>query len=207
MLCHSIPSTVDASLIPDRLNHLEFDGYNLDSTGIQVLLQNGDTETDVSQYLDHPSHYMLTLNLGSNGVRLRRNSNRFILRWNNEDLYTVGITQPPPPEPVLQKLRISGKVDVNDDDYGEDDHETFDVDWSVTLSALRPSWAFREKWCVDEVGVVLEVNIELDRSTRRVFGNGVSKTYEGISGSCGGDDLDKTHTFNFDLNSGCLGSP
>jgi hypothetical protein len=35
-----------------------------------------------------------------------------------------------------------------------------------------------------------------------VFGNGVTRTYEATSGSCGGNDLDKTHTFSFDLNPG-----
>jgi hypothetical protein len=48
----------------------------------------------------------------------------------------------------------------------------------------------------------MEVRINLDASTGKVFGNGVSRTYEADSGSCGGNDLDRTHTFNFNLNPG-----
>jgi hypothetical protein len=206
-VCHTVPEFLDAALVPDRQDHLSFIGYNLETSGLEVLLQTGDTTFDVSAYLDRPSHYELTVNLGRIGVPLGPFSRRFILMWNDEEIYTVGISPAPVPEPVRHTFRISGIVDVNDDDWGDDDHNTFFVDWSVTLTPEQPNAVYRtyrEQWCVDEVRGEMEVSISLDASTGKVFGNGVTRTYEATSGSCGGNDLDRTDTFNFELNPGEL---
>lgn len=202
-VCHAVPNFIDAALVPDRDDHLSFMGYNLETSGLKVLLQTGDTTFDVGAYLDHPSHYELTVNLGRSGVPLNPYSRRFILMWNDEEIYSVGISPEAVPEPVRHTLRISGMVDVNDDDWPDnDDHNTFYVDWSVTLTPEQPNAVYRDQWCVDEVRGEMEVSISLDASTGKVFGNGVTRTYEATSGSCGGSDLDETHTFNFDLNPG-----
>jgi hypothetical protein len=201
-ICHTTPTFIDAVLVPDRIDHLEFDGYNLDASGITVLVEVGDTTFDVSGYLDRPEHYKLTLNLGRSGVPLNPYSRRFILLWNDEELYTVGINPEPVPEPVRHTLRVSGIVDVNDDDWGDDDHDTFYVDWSATLTPEQPNTYYANYWCVDEVRGEMEFSANLDAASGKVFGNGVTRTYEDVSGSCGGSDLDKTHTFNFEISPG-----
>ena len=70
---------------------------HFDTTPIQVLLSDGTHVTDVSKFLDRPTHYHMTLNLGGNGVKLASNSQRFILRWNNQVISTVTIIQPATP--------------------------------------------------------------------------------------------------------------
>jgi hypothetical protein len=73
---------VDRSLIPTRLNRLEFYGYYFDTTQIQVLLDNSGGTVDESGKLARPTHYHLTLNLGGNGVQIGPTSQRLRLRWN-----------------------------------------------------------------------------------------------------------------------------
>lgn len=122
-LCVVNPLGVDASLIPDRLKWLEFYGYDFDTTPVQVFLQNGSQMIDVSQYLDKPTHYHMTLNLGANGVKIAANSQRFILKWNNQEISSIAITFPnpatktpqPTPEPQGKYFvsKLSGRcVDV-----------------------------------------------------------------------------------------------
>jgi hypothetical protein len=198
-VCHTIPDFVDAARVPDPDNHLEFDGYNFDESGLTVLHERGSSTTDVSQYLDRPEHYKLTLNLGSSGVQLNYDSRRFILIWNGETLYTIGIEPPPIPEPISHVFRITGWVDVNDDDWGDDQHNTFAVDWGVELTPGYSYYLYQNSWCVDEVRGEMDLSINLDPATGLIYGNGVMRTYEDVSGSCGGNDLDKTHTFNFEV--------
>jgi len=90
-LCQIVPLAIDASLVPNRLKWLEFYGYDFDTTPIQVFLQNGKQFVDVSQYLQKPTHYHMTLNLGRNGVQLLSSSQQLTLRWNNKDISTITI--------------------------------------------------------------------------------------------------------------------
>jgi len=119
-LCSLVPLSVDASWVPSRLNTLTFYGYDFDTTPIQVLLQDGNRYLDVSQHLDKPTHYHMTLNLGANGVSLSQNSKRFVLKWNSQEISSVGIIQPPPPPPPPKEPEgfivnmLSGKcIDVH----------------------------------------------------------------------------------------------
>ncbi len=92
--CTIVPLGIDMTLIPDRLPWLEFYGYNFDTTPIQVLLQEGYQYVDVSQYLQKPTHYHMTLNLGRNGVPLSSKSQQLILKWNNKTISEISIAQP-----------------------------------------------------------------------------------------------------------------
>ncbi|MDX2283382.1 MAG: hypothetical protein NW241_04435 [Bacteroidia bacterium] len=93
-LCEVVPLAVDMNLPPERRNKIEFYGYDFDSSNVQVFLVNGASEINVSQFLDRPTHYHLTLNLAGNGVALGPGSNRFILRWNGRNIQSVAILQP-----------------------------------------------------------------------------------------------------------------
>jgi hypothetical protein len=91
--CQAVPGALDMALSPERRNILEYFGYDFDMTKVKVFLVNGDTESDVTQFLDQPTHYHMTLNLGGTGIRLTEQSKRFILRWNDRTISTVGIMQ------------------------------------------------------------------------------------------------------------------
>lgn len=109
-LCVVIPVAVDASLVPDRLKWLEFYGYDFDAASVQVILQDGSQYLDVSQHLDKPTHYHMTLNLGRNGVQLSPDSTRFILKWKNQQISSITISQPPSVEPELPPCFWTGHV-------------------------------------------------------------------------------------------------
>jgi hypothetical protein len=96
-LCDVVPLAVDLALVPARLNHLEFFGYDFDSAPIQVMLDNTSGSVDVTAKLDRPTHYHMTLNLGGNGVALGPTSQRLRLRWNGQDISTMAVLQPATP--------------------------------------------------------------------------------------------------------------
>ncbi len=92
--CDANPAAVDASRVPGDLKFIEFFGYNFDTNpAIQVFLQNGSQQVDVTNFLDKPSHYHMTLKFGANGVQLSSNSERFIVKWNDNEVSTIGIIQ------------------------------------------------------------------------------------------------------------------
>ena len=95
-LCNVVPLAIDMNLSAERRNKLEFYGYDFDKTAIQVFLYNGLSKIDVSNKLDQPTHYHMTLNLGSNGVPISAASTRLVLRWNNRDISTIAIIQRSP---------------------------------------------------------------------------------------------------------------
>jgi hypothetical protein len=109
VFCNPTPSVIDMSLIPEqRLTHLEIDVYNLDVANIQVfLLDNQGRQTDITFALASPSQYLLTLNLGRNGVPLSTNSDKLIFKLPNETK-TVNIIQPPQPTPTIPPIMITG---------------------------------------------------------------------------------------------------
>jgi len=95
-LCNVVPLAVDMSLSPNRRNKIEFYGYDFDMSDIEVIHVAGNTETDVSNKLDQPTHYHMTLNLGAAGVPLNTNSQRLILRWDDRNISTIAVIQPSP---------------------------------------------------------------------------------------------------------------
>jgi len=95
-LCNIVPSVIDVSRIPDSLKALELYGYNFDVSPIEVIVELGDRTVDVTSKLDRPTRYLLTLNLGPNGVQLPPEANRITLKWNATTLSTITIIQPPP---------------------------------------------------------------------------------------------------------------
>lgn len=95
-LCMVVPLAIDMNLVPQHLNKLEFYGYDFDLTNIEVILENVNNRINVTDKLDIPTHYHMTINLGSNGVRLSNKSKRLILRWNNKDISTIAVIQPNP---------------------------------------------------------------------------------------------------------------
>jgi hypothetical protein len=94
--CDVVPLAIDMNLSAERRTKLEFYGYDFDMTDIHVILVDGTNQIDVSDKLDQPTHYHMTLNLGSNGVPLSTNSSRIILRWNNRDISSVAVIQKAP---------------------------------------------------------------------------------------------------------------
>jgi hypothetical protein len=98
-LCSVIPLAVDRTLVAQgRLNRLELYGYDLDAGELQVLLQDGDALTDVSDMVNRPTHYHMTLTLGGRtGVPITSSSQRLIIKSSGHELSTISVIQPETP--------------------------------------------------------------------------------------------------------------
>ncbi|MFN8489163.1 MAG: PLAT/LH2 domain-containing protein [Caldilineaceae bacterium] len=125
--CHVDPPAVDTSRLPPWINII---GYDFDTTPIQVILHYGDQYQDVSEFLQKPTHYHMTLNLGENGVRLLPFSSEFILKWNNRVISTIGISLISTPAPISIPLPTTYEITVitgNRDGAGTDANVFIDL--------------------------------------------------------------------------------
>ncbi|MBD1942296.1 PQQ-binding-like beta-propeller repeat protein [Coleofasciculus sp. FACHB-712] len=94
-ICIVSPSSLDLTLPPDRRKTIDISGYDFDSAPIVVLLKNGDQEIDVTHpYLGQTSPFLISLNVGANGVRLSSNSQQFIVRADGKQISSINIISP-----------------------------------------------------------------------------------------------------------------
>ena len=95
VFCVPNPPSVDYAFVESgNLTSITIDGYNLDAANIKVyLVDNQNQRIDVSSKLANPTRYVITLNLGSNGVPLDRRSNRIEFELPS-GLQSVNINQP-----------------------------------------------------------------------------------------------------------------
>lgn len=98
-LCQVVPLGVDRELVPDRLNRIEFYGYDFDTDQtLRVWLERqGQPRVDVTAKLDRPTHYAMTLKFGASGVQLDERSERFALEWEGRTISTIAVIQPATP--------------------------------------------------------------------------------------------------------------
>lgn len=93
-VCNVVPSTVDRILIPDRLNVLEFYGYDFDVDGVTLYLQEGNGgRQNITEYLDKPTHYHMTVDLSADGVPLTAQHDKFVLVHSFEEISIIKIIQ------------------------------------------------------------------------------------------------------------------
>lgn len=97
-LCQVVPLAVDRTLVPARISILEFYGYDFDQgTGLKVFHESAGGRQDVTNMLDRPTHYAMTLRFGANGVQLDEKSVRVALEWGGKTISTIAVIQPPTP--------------------------------------------------------------------------------------------------------------
>ena len=93
-VCAVVPATVDRILMPDRLNVLEFYGYDFDLDNVSLYVQEGNgTRENVSEYLDKLTHYHMTVDLSTHGVELTAQHDKFVLIHDFEEIAIVKIIQ------------------------------------------------------------------------------------------------------------------
>src|SRR5688572_21610239 len=125
VFCVPNPRTIDFALVQEGLvKAIEIDGYNLDVANIKVyLVDDQNQRTDVTTALASPTRYLITLNLGSNGVPLNPQSNKIIFELPANQEQSVNIIQPlpqetsdaftPPPSEKFCPDRIAGDREFN----------------------------------------------------------------------------------------------
>lgn len=97
IFCDTVPRILEQAQIPSPTNVLEFYGYDFDRSDIRlVLVKSGGSEEDVTDRLDRPTHYHMTLNLGANGVQISPESQRIVVRWQDKEISTIGIIRDAP---------------------------------------------------------------------------------------------------------------
>ncbi len=77
--CEVAPAAIDFALYQEnRIGTVNLYGYDLDAP-MALKLVTGAVTTDVTADITRPSHYQITINLGSNGVKLTAQSQRLDL--------------------------------------------------------------------------------------------------------------------------------
>jgi hypothetical protein len=98
--CNPSPAEILYDQVQDgSVRNYEVSGYNLDDVNVKVVLvDNQNNETDVSFALADPSSYIISVNLGANGVPLTPDSDKLIFRLPGGE-HSVNINQPIVVEP------------------------------------------------------------------------------------------------------------
>ncbi|MGL4500999.1 MAG: hypothetical protein ACRCU2_18160 [Planktothrix sp.] len=151
---------------------------------------------DVSNSLDNPTHYLLTVNLSR--VQLGKDSERLIFEFPNQEEYSIGIikesVKPPKEEFSSSRIRITGMINMNDKEYVVSDQNK-DIPVDTYVDAFGGgNTVYRWQDCVGgEVQGYLDVQMQLDKETGVLYLQGTAKYYEGTR--CGQTNLRKIHSF------------
>lgn len=107
-LCHVFPPAVVRAQVPERLPQVEFYGYDFDqASDLRVFHERtSGRRSEVTDELDRPTHYAMTLKFGPTGVRLDDRSERLTLEWGGETISTIAIVQPETPICGQRKVEI-----------------------------------------------------------------------------------------------------
>jgi hypothetical protein len=100
--CGVAPTSVNLSLTPDRRTELDFYGYNLDAgrAAVYVKEASGSQRTIVNAQLivATPTHYLMTVNLSSNGLALTATDQQIVFVLNQglstEESHAVNVIAP-----------------------------------------------------------------------------------------------------------------
>lgn len=99
--CSVVPSAIELKFVPDNLELVEIFGFDFDVGNIRLAVRHfSGGETDVTDYLDMPTHYHMTVNLGVSGIQFTSNDQRLVFYHapdndpqNWQEMYTIAIVQ------------------------------------------------------------------------------------------------------------------
>lgn len=108
-LCEVVPIAVERALVPDRVSKVEFYGYDFDlGTNLAVYLErSAGPSLNVTNALNRPTPYAMTLSFGASGVQLDSTSQRIRLEWNGNLISTIAVIQPTTPVCESKLLRFT----------------------------------------------------------------------------------------------------
>ncbi|MGD9959400.1 hypothetical protein [Nocardioides sp.] len=193
--CNPSPDSIDLNLLPSERRLIRVDGFNLSRSMVTARVETTPGAfVDVSDYVDDPSSYLVTLNLAAieqDQPQLLPSARRVVFALGadpataTENSVTI-LPKTPDPVPIYAKtlVTISGKVHLHDYDP-ESANEDRDVYVNQTLivrsGAVTPAtWSFSN--CVDhEVQGDLWVQFSLNQSTGVVDAVGTAYYWEGSS--------------------------
>jgi hypothetical protein len=207
VFCKPVPYSIDMNLEDRRRNQIDIDGYNLTKDSVKVFLKDRRLKDlrDVSDKLSNPSSYLLTLNLGSNGVRLSTHIDKIIFKPKSGGEFSVAVIQPAPARPKPQfltsRIRITGTISMYDADwFSNGTSEPLRVDDSINVLNARNAFYHWEHCTGGDVAGILDTQMQLDKNTGTVSGQVNGRYLEGTCGSSLGER--KNIPLNFTLRPG-----
>ena len=138
-LCIVDPKAVDRELVPSRVQQIEFYGYDLTpASDLKMWLQTSSGKSDMTDMLDYPSSYLMTMKFGANGVQLDDSSRRFILECRGQQISSVAVIQPE--TPICESDVIGFRPDmitlVPPHTYGDKDFKGNGPEISAAISLI-----------------------------------------------------------------------
>jgi hypothetical protein len=202
VFCNPTPNSVDMNLSPERRPTIEIAGYNLTPQAMKVALLENDGKKDITAHLSNPSGYLLTLNLGSNGVPLSPKSNQILFELPNGETKTISVVQPAPPPPkpeyLSRDIRVVGRISLSDiENIGSNENKVVDINQVVKVNANGGGEFYWEDCVGGEVQGYMSAKLQLDRNTGKVTVNGLSEYHEGTK--CGRTDSQGNRPVNFEI--------
>ncbi len=111
--CMPIPDVIDMNLSAERRTHYRIDGYNIDVKDIELfLIQIDGSRIDVSNQLGNPTDYLLTIDLGGQGVPLSSESDMLELILPNGRTRPINIIQPITPQALAYTINYDNSYSV-----------------------------------------------------------------------------------------------
>jgi hypothetical protein len=207
VFCKPVPYSIDMNLEDRRRNQIDIDGYNLTKDSVKVFLKDRKLKDlrDVSDKLSNPSSYLLTLNLGSNGVRLSTHIDKIIFKPKSGGEFSVAVIQPAPARPKPQflnsRIHVTGKIDMYDADFlSNGNSRSFSVDEYRPVQSSRNQSYVWERCVGGDVAGLLTSSMQLDKNTGVVSVQGNGRYFEG---TCGNSPAERGNIpFNFTLRPG-----
>lgn len=205
VFCNPTPNFVDLNLPVERRPIIEISGYNLTANSLKAqLIGNGESK-DITEHISNPSGYLLTLNIGSNGVQFDKTNNKIEFELPDGKKKTVSVIQPSEevkdPEYLERLLKVNGKIYLTDKDWpSPDDHKTSSVSQNITVKSGQDGKVYWEDCVAKEVQGYLDSRVILNKKTGAISVIGTIQYYEGEK--CGRTNLSGDGNFNFTIGRG-----
>ena len=109
--CQVVPEFVDLRIEANRRSVISFYGYDLDlnEPAVQVgLMDVSGRVEDVTRFASSTTHYLLQINISSNGVPFTTTSQKLIVRAGQNALGSIPLTQATADVPIYYQREVSG---------------------------------------------------------------------------------------------------
>jgi hypothetical protein len=170
--------TVDPPEIPielirqHRLTSLHYYGYDMfehdasDSRMKIILRDREGKEQDISFAMALPTHYLMTVRLADDRIHFTNQTDKLIVRYDQDILSTINVIQlppPPPPPPVLTQARVN--FYTTDDNKDGDTRVTVSIDCNNrSIASVSDTWGeFKDNTDSDWKDLSVVENLEKDK--------------------------------------------
>ncbi|MFZ5893613.1 MAG: hypothetical protein ACOY0T_21300 [Myxococcota bacterium] len=169
-ICQVVPLVVDMSLPANSRNRIELYGFNMDRAPVRATIERGGAQVDITDRIDRPSHYHLTINLSGSSPLLDKASKRIRITTEGDTPHTIAVLQPEAKvceskqvktQAQTVTLRPEHQAGGRDFHLGDDSKTRFFGPQVGVTTVLQMS--------DDAIKAKIRVNAEVDAQGRRVL--------------------------------------